>query len=136
MLGPSLGASALPAESPIPSLIKNASYSSMTPAKPGISSNSKVTLRRRTMSDYRTEPNNSVKVDSNSAGKAVLSIKNATKTLASGLSKFTAKRMVSNYYYEQLSKHIVNYFKFDFVMMSFQSSIGIRPSSSKENKQT
>lgn len=101
------GATALPAESPIPSLNKNASHLSMTPPKSNIPAiNSKVTLRRRTLSDYRTENDNSVRAnDTNAAGKAVSSIKNATKTLASGLSKFTAKRMVG-YSYSCLEKSL------------------------------
>lgn len=65
----------------------------MTPPKPSTQATySSAQHRRRTLSDYRCEVNNSVTVVSNSNGKTVSSIKNATKTLASGLSKF--KRMV------------------------------------------
>lgn len=52
--------------------------------------------RRRTISDYRSQVNDSVTVaaaDSNSGGK-ISNLKNATKSLATGLSRFTAKRMV------------------------------------------
>lgn len=86
------------AESPIQNLNKNATYMSMSPAKPTAQmtgNNVNIQHRRRTLSDYRTEVNSSTTVvDSNSNGKAVSSIKNATKTLTTGLSKFTARRMV------------------------------------------
>ncbi|XP_055301458.1 mucin-2-like [Sitodiplosis mosellana] len=84
--------SELPAESPIPSLKKDRTYLTMTPPKPSVqAAYSSGQNRRRTLSDYRSEVNNSVTVDPSSSGKTVSSIKNATKTLASGLSKF--KRM-------------------------------------------
>lgn len=86
------------AESPIQNLNKDSTYMSMTPAKPTpqtTGNNMSIQNRRRTLSDYRSEVNSSTSiVDSNFNGKAVSSIKNATKTLTTGLSKFTAKRMV------------------------------------------
>lgn len=95
ILGPSiLRSSALPVESPIQNVYKDTSYVSMTPPKSVTNGNA--TNRRRTLSDYRTGvESNAALVQSNSSGTAVSSIKNATKTLTTGLSKFTAKRMVS-----------------------------------------
>lgn len=92
ILAPLIGPSA---ESPIQNF-KDMSHVAITPPKSGTkTTNDNVTHRRRTLSDYRTTVNSSVVVDSHSGVKAVSSIKNATKTLATGLSKFTARRMVS-----------------------------------------
>lgn len=94
-LGLLTGSSNLPAESPIKNLHKDAKCTPTSPSKPAsYNTTSNVTQRRRTLSDYRTAVNSSVTVDTNSGVKAASSIKNATKSLATGLSKFTAKRMV------------------------------------------
>lgn len=83
----------MPSESPIRTITKNMTYLSMTPSK---STNQeaygKLPNRRRTLSDYRTEVNSSITVNPNPSGKTVSTIKN----LASGLGKFTSKRMVRN----------------------------------------
>lgn len=94
----------LPAESPIPNLQKS-SY--VTPSKMSTQmSYSQIPNRRRTLSDYRNEVNSSITVNANPNPnpnpnpntnpntKSISGIKNATKTLASGLTKFTTKRMV------------------------------------------
>lgn len=92
-----LSTSALPQESPIQTLHEKNSYLSTPPNISGQPTISNVGQRRRTISDYRSEVNSSVTVpdDSNTttAGK-ISSFKNATRTLATGLSRFTAKRMV------------------------------------------
>lgn len=86
----------MPEESPIQ---KDSTYLSMTPSKPVVKPTNGNAIqntiqRRRSLSDYQTELNSSVTVNLNSGGKAVSSIKNATNKLTSGLSKFTAKRIV------------------------------------------
>lgn len=81
---------------------------SITPSKPTTQAPcSNIPNRRRTLSDYRIEVKNSVTVNSNSNGKAVSSIKNATKTLASGLTKFTTKRMVKHFEQKKMFVHII-----------------------------
>lgn len=66
----------------------------MTPSKPVVKpTNGNEIQRRRSLPEYQTGFNSSARVDSNSSGKPVSSIKNATNKL-SGLSKFTAKRIV------------------------------------------
>lgn len=94
---PTLSTSTLPAESPIQNLQEKNAYLSTPPntsVQPTIS-NVAQAQRRRTISDYRSQVNSSVTVsnDSNNGGK-ISTLKNATRTLATGLSRFTAKRMV------------------------------------------
>lgn len=90
-----MSASTLPLESPIQNLHEKNAYLS-TPPNTGVQpTNSNVLQRRRSISDYRSQVDSSVTVsnDSNPGGK-ISSLKNATKTLATGLSRFTARRMV------------------------------------------
>lgn len=88
-----------PAESPIQNLHEDTAYM-LTPPSTGVQQPtiSNVAQRRRTISDYRSQVNTSsvaVTADSNTnSGGKMSSLKNATKSLATGLSRFTAKRMV------------------------------------------
>lgn len=88
----------------------------MTPPKPSAQATYN-NARRRTLSDYRSDINSSVTVDSNPNGKTVSSIKNATKTLASGLNKF--KRMV-----KQIFPIIFSMIKINMFFILFCISVG------------
>lgn len=97
----------------------------MTPPKATVQSTySNAQNRRRTLSDYRNDVNNSVTVDSNANGKTVSSIRNATKSIASGLSKF--KRMVNENTNTSQIKMLISFNVAQINMHEFYISVGHR----------